>query len=111
MKHALLLLFATALAPMAPAAEQVQTLNLSYGWNAVWLEVSPEATEGGPRTCDEVFRSDAFRIDQVASPVGVLETGEFTSDPESLFNQGGWDVWSLVPASGETAAIAVRAHH
>ena len=111
MKHALLLLFTMALASMAPAAEQLQTLNLSYGWTAVWLEVSPEAAEGGPRTCDEVFRSDDFRIDQVASPVGVLETGEFTSDPESLFNQGGWDVWSIVPASGETAAIAVRAHH
>lgn len=111
MRFILLLLFTTALIPVAPAAEQVQTLSLNYGWNSVWLEVAPEAADGGPLSCDQVFRSDNFRVDRVASPVGVIDAGEFTSDPESLFNQGGWDIWSLVPASGETSSVAVRSHH
>lgn len=98
MRHFLPLLFTTALVQTAPAAEQVQTLSLNYGWNSVWLEVSPEEADGGALTCDQVFRSDNFRVDRVASPVGVIEVGEFTSDPDSLFNQGG--VGPLVPRSG-----------
>ena len=95
----------------AAAGEADQNLKLTYGWNAVWLEVEPQDASGGSLTCDQVFRADGFRIDRVASPVGRIGTAEFTSDPESLFNQGGWDVWASDPASGETASIAVRANH
>jgi hypothetical protein len=95
----------------AAAVETDQTLKLNYGWNAVWLEVEPTDASGGSLTCDQVFRADGFRIDRIASQVGSIGTVDFTSDPESLFNQGGWDVWASDPASGETASIAVRANH
>jgi hypothetical protein len=92
-------------------AQTVQTLNLAHGWNAVWLEVTPEDSNGLSKTCDQVFQSNDFLIDRVASPVGEIGTAEFTSDPESLFNQGGWDVWAANPQSGETANVAIRANH
>ena len=95
----------------AGAVEADQALKLTYGWNAVWLEVEPTDASGGSLTCDQVFQSNDFLIDRVASPVGEIGTAEFTSDPESLFNQGGWDVWAANPQSGETANIAVRANH
>lgn len=99
------------LAGPAGAVEADQALKLNYGWNAVWLEVGPVDKEGRTLTCDEVFRSDEFLVDRVASPVGQIGTAEFTSNPESTFNQGGWDVWAMTPQSGETANIAVRANH
>ena len=95
----------------AMAASVTQTLSLRYGWNAVWLEVSPVDGEGQALTADVVFRSNDFSIDRVASPVGQIGTAEFTSDPASTFNQGGWDVWAANPQSGETANIAIRANH
>ena len=104
------LLVAWFAGPVA-AVEADQTLKLNYGWNAVWLEVEPTDASGGSLTCDQVFRADGFRIDRIASQVGSIGTAEFTSNPESLFNQGGWDVWASDPASGETASIAVRANH
>lgn len=96
---------------LACAASFSQTLQLRYGWNAVWLEVSPLNAEGQALTADVVFKSDEFVVDRVASPIGQIGTAEFTSNPESTFNQGGWDVWAMTPQSGETANIAVRANH
>ena len=96
---------------LASAASFSQTLQLRYGWNAVWLEVGPVAADGQALTCEQVFQSDDFLVDRVASPVGEIGTAEFTSDPESLFNQGGWDVWAANPQSGETANVAIRANH
>ena len=96
---------------LASAAGFSQTLPLRYGWNAVWLEVGPVDGDGQALTCDQVFQSDDFLVDRVASPVGEIGTAEFTSDPESLFNQGGWDVWAANPQSGETANVAIRANH
>ena len=95
----------------AIAASVSQSLPLRYGWNAVWLEVSPLNAEGQALTADVVFQSDEFVVDRVASPIGQIGTAEFTSNPESTFNQGGWDVWAMTPQSGETANIAVRANH
>lgn len=100
-----------ALHPCAFAADVSQNLPLRYGWNAVWLEVGPLDAQGQALTADGVFRSNEFVIDRVASPIGQIGTAEFTSDPESTFNQGGWDVWAATPQSGETANIAVRANH
>jgi hypothetical protein len=96
---------------LACAASFSQTLQLRYGWNAVWLEVGPVAADGQALTCEQVFQSNDFLVDRVASPVGEIGTAEFTSDPESLFNQGGWDVWAANPQSGETADVAIRANH
>lgn len=97
--------------PTALAVSTTQSLPLRYGWNAVWLEVSPVDVDGQALTADVVFQSNEFVIDRVASPIGQIGTAEFTSDPESTFNQGGWDVWAATPQSGETASIAVRANH
>ena len=96
---------------LACAASFSQTLQLRYGWNAVWLEVGPVDADGQTLTCEQVFQSSDFVVDRVASPVGEIGTAEFTSDPESLFNQGGWDVWAANPQSGETADVAIRANH
>ncbi|MFN5962594.1 MAG: hypothetical protein ACK5CW_14015, partial [Verrucomicrobiota bacterium] len=93
------------------AAEVNQTIALKYGWNAVWLEVGPVNEKGEAKNCSEVFKSGDFEIDRVASPIGQIGTAEFTSDPENLFNQGGWDVWVSNPESGESDEIAVRADH
>jgi hypothetical protein len=95
----------------ANAADTTQTLNLCYGWNAVWLEVEPRGVDGGVLTADQVFQSANFRVDRVASQTGFIGTAEFTSDPNSLFNQGGWDMWASDPASGESANIAIRGNH
>ena len=97
--------------PTALAVSTTQSLPLRYGWNAVWLEVSPVDVDGQALTADVVFQSNEFVIDRVASPIGQIGTAEFTSDPESTFNQGGWDVWAATPQSGETASIAGRANH
>lgn len=107
----LTVILSVACVPSLLAVEITQSLPLRYGWNAVWLEVAPVDGEGQARTADQVFKSSEFAIDRVASPVGQIGTAEFTSDPESLFNQGGWDVWAADPQSGETASIAVRANH
>ena len=93
------------------AAEATQSLNLRYGWNAVWLEVSPVDDQGNTRTADQVFQAGDFLIDRVASPIGQIGTAEFTSNPESTFNQDGWEVWAADPQSGETANVAIRANH
>jgi hypothetical protein len=100
-----------SLIPGARAAQTTQTVPLAYGWNAVWLEVGPVDAGGRALTADQVFRSEDFRIDRVASQTGFVGTAEFTSDAESLFNQGGWDVWALNPQSGQSANIAIRGNH
>ncbi|NIP96002.1 MAG: hypothetical protein GWO24_22220, partial [Akkermansiaceae bacterium] len=77
------LLAAIFLRPAA-AAEVQQTLQLNYGWNAVWLEVEPryavgdtvrndagdpnddevlaagDPRVGGPKLAQDVFHSDTF---------------------------------------------------
>lgn len=95
----------------ARAAESRQVIPLSYGWNAVWLEVEPVDGVGRPLTADRVFRSGDFVIDQVLSPLGQVGTAEFTSNPGSTFDQGGWDRWTLNPNSQETSNISVRRNH
>jgi hypothetical protein len=107
----LTVVLSVVLAPSLLAVETTQSLPLRYGWNAVWLEVGPADENGQALTADQVFKSPDFSIDRVASPVGEIGTAEFTSDPESLFNQGGWDVWAANPQSGETANVAIRANH
>ncbi len=87
------------------AATQTQNLNLSVGWNAVWLEVEPSDPDGQLRTVDQVFTSSQFEIDIVARPLEPVGTAEFLDDPASTFNQPGWLVWHKTPASGENDLI------
>ena len=93
------------------AVDQTQTLNLSYGWNAVWLEVEPRGTNGNLLTADRVFtppEGSPFTIDLVAVESSALGTEEFSTDPSRLYNQAGWIVWSRNPPSGEPRSILVR---
>lgn len=107
------LLAALFLCPVG-AGEVEQRVNLDYGWNAVWLEVEPRGADGETLTADQVFKSqegDDFVVDRVASRIRFVGTAEFTTDLNSTFNQDGWDVWALDPASGETGNIAVQGNH
>lgn len=92
----------------ANAVEYGQTISLSYGWNAVWLEVEPRDTNGLMVTAADVFTSDDFIIDMVAVLINPEGTAEFSTDPGQLFNQPDWKVWSRSPSSTETDAIVVR---
>lgn len=88
-----------------------QTVPLAYGWNAVWVEVTPRNSSGATLRADQAFASDSYVVDRIASPIETIGVSRFTTDPGSLFNQGGWEVWAANPGSGETASIAVRANH
>lgn len=100
------------LLPLSLAAATItQTLTLDYGWNAVWLEVAPVDADGNAQTSEQVFQSADFIVDQVGSPVGRLGTAEFTADPQTLFNQGGWDVWTLTSPSAQSGVVPVRGNH
>jgi hypothetical protein len=90
------------------AAIHSWTNTLSYGWNAVWLEVEPRAADGSLQTADQVFNAAGFNIDRVAVQSEPLGTSEFSTDPTRLYNQSGWIVWSRNPVSGETSTITVR---
>lgn len=90
----------------ALAAETSQTLSLSYGWNAIWLEVEPRDTNGLLKTASEVFASTNFVVDKVAVRIDPASTDEFSTDPAQLFNQDGWNVWSRSPGSGQSAEIS-----
>lgn len=94
----------------ARASDFTQQVKLYYGWNAVWLQVAPQV-DGKAETADKVFHSTDFTIDSVASLIAPGGTSEFSADQATLINQGGWDVWSLNPASGETDNILVQANH
>jgi len=103
------------LIPLAcPAATITQTLNLKYGWNAIWLEVGPVSADGTAKTASEVFGAtgSGFVIDYAATPIEVRGPNTFVSDPNELYNLGGWEVWSdPPPSSGQIDNFAVRANH
>jgi hypothetical protein len=101
-------LFTVCLKNELRAANYNQTLALSYGWNAIWLEVEPRDASGSAQTADKVFNSADFNIDQVAIQSLPASTAEFSTDPTQLYNQSGWNLWSRTPVSGETSAITVR---
>ncbi|MBR1835772.1 MAG: hypothetical protein IJ783_00645, partial [Kiritimatiellae bacterium] len=73
---ALALLFC-AFAPRAGAQSASQSIFLGPGWNAVYVEVSPEAT------ADEVF--SAWPVDSVGiyDPASFLSTRQFTADSDT----------------------------
>ena len=95
------------------ALDQTQTLPLSYGWNAVWLEVAPRNPDGTTPTADQVFVSnseDAFVIDQIAAPTETEQPTRYVTGPEVDQPQTGWRVWKRNPGSGERDTILVQGH-
>lgn len=70
---------------IAPMREQL--IEVRAGWNAVFLEVSPDPAEPG-----NVFAGTPF--DLVASYHGRPTSTQFVTDPGAdLFRQEGWGVW------------------
>jgi hypothetical protein len=68
-------------------AARTQTIQLRAGWNAVFLEVFPDAPDPG-----SVFADTP--VDLVASYYGAVSSAQFVSDPTAdLFTQTGWVVW------------------
>ncbi len=95
---------------LARAVESDQALPLAYGWNAVCLRVAPVNADGGAKNVEEVFRSTQFSVDQVARLTRAVGSAQFSTDQQTLFNQGGWDLWKATAASGENPSIAVHAN-
>ncbi|MFM7103413.1 MAG: hypothetical protein ACKO3N_19870 [Verrucomicrobiota bacterium] len=96
--------------PHARAATRTQTLGLAYGWNAVWLKVSPVDANGSPLRAEEVFTSPDFIVDRLATQAAQSGTAEFSTDPSQLFNQPGWLVWVANAPSGQSGAILAAGH-
>lgn len=97
----------------ARAAETIQEIPLSYGWNAVWLEVEPVDSAGNVKRADEIFRADPlapYTIDIIAVEIRQLGTEEFGTNPAQLTNQKGWEIWNANASSGETQVVFAEAN-
>lgn len=98
MKRTVIVLF---LAMMASRSVQAQvgrqTINLTDGWNAIWLDVQPATTNGQPMSPEEMFGGYAA-VKTVATPKELAGLGEFFGDAPTngaytSFNQEGWAQW------------------
>ncbi len=103
------------LGPELHAVEHTQTLNLSSGWNAVWLEVDPVDASGQAKAVEEVFADPA--ISYVATPRLPAGTAEFISQSSGgVFNQAAWRTWhrsnhqNLAPLQRRSNADSPRTH-
>ena len=74
---AALLLGLFALAPLARAQNAAQPISLARGWNAVYVEVSPEASP------DELFASWPVDSVGVYDPAAFLSTRQFSADTDT----------------------------
>ena len=89
------------LAASAFAQSVGQTLTLSPGWNAVWLEVEPVDASGQAKAPEDVFNNPS--IQTVASPKPLSGLSEFfASDPGAIttFNQEEWQQWKRNDPAG-----------
>lgn len=88
----------------APARGQTagQSVTLSAGWNAVWLEVEPVDASGKAKAPQAVFTDPA--IQTVVTPKPLTGLSEFfASDPGTIatFNQEEWQQWKRTDPAGE----------
>jgi len=102
------------LAAPAPAQNGTQSVTLSAGWNAIWLEVEP-VYDSGPgaglaKSPQDVFTDTTIlpadtRIEVVASPKQLAGLSEFyAADPgteNGTFNQDEWQQWKRNGAVNE----------
>lgn len=89
------------LASPAQAQNVDQTLTLSPGWNAVWLEVQPVDANGVPRSPQDVFSNPA--VETIATPKPLSGLSEFfASEPGAIttFNQEEWQQWKRNDPAG-----------
>lgn len=98
---------AAALIAAGPARAQTvpQTLTLTAGWNAVWLEVEPVydsgPNAGQPKSPQDVFTNPAIQV--IATPKPLAGLAEFFgAAPVSAgtFNQAEWQQWKRTDPAG-----------
>ncbi|GAA5121986.1 hypothetical protein GCM10023212_18050 [Luteolibacter yonseiensis] len=85
----------------ADAQTAGQTITLSPGWNAVWLEVEPFDADGQKKTPEAVF--DDPSIEAVTSPKPLAGLSEFfAGEPGSVtsFNEDEWQQWKRNDPAG-----------
>lgn len=97
----------------AQAIETTQTVPLSLGWNAVWLEVDPVETsgpsKGSGKAVATVFSDAAIEV--VATPKRSHGTIEFINDANSgFFNASDWQVWHKTTELGSNTLGVVRGY-
>lgn len=86
---------------MAHAQTGGQTVTLSPGWNAVWLEVEPVDANGQKKAPEAVFDDPAIEI--VTSPKPLSGLSEFfASEPGDVtsFNEDEWQQWKSNDPAG-----------
>ncbi|MDD2459538.1 MAG: hypothetical protein WC328_00905 [Kiritimatiellia bacterium] len=89
MKRSLIILAAVAVlgSPAARAQSRTQTVSLSKGWNAVWLEVEPDVADPAA-----VF--EGTPIDRVAAYTLPASEAQFATRTEvNVHTLAGWTVW------------------
>ncbi len=110
-KVGVLLAVSAGLSVCGHAADWTQTIQLDYGWNSLWLEVSPRGADGKALTAEELFVSTDFTVDKVARLGGSVGFSEFVDDPGASFDPtGGWVIWARNSVSGENPVVRMRAH-
>lgn len=95
----------------ARAAEVTQSVTLSAGWNAVWLEVEPVDADGRPLPPATVFDNPSVAV--VASPKPLAGLSEFfAAEPGSVtsFNQDEWLQWKRSDPAGQNNLAAIEAN-
>ncbi len=96
-----LLLGFLAIAGVAHAQNATQSVTLTAGWNAVWLEVEPVNASGQTLAPQVVFSNPA--IVTVATPKPLAGLAEFFAQEPgtiSTFNQDQWLQWKRTDPSG-----------
>lgn len=82
--------------PPVAAVDRTQVLPLSYGWNAVWMEVTPRNPDGSTVTADQVFATADSNLS--------MTDGSHFNPPASSNRPCGRSVWNtrcwlIVPAT------------
>ena len=89
------------LAGLAQAQTATQSVTLSAGWNAVWLEVEPVDGNGQSQPPATVFSNSAIIVAATPKPrAGLAEF--FAEDPGTIttFNKDQWLQWKRTDPSG-----------
>ena len=89
------------LAGITHAQTATQSVTLTAGWNAVWLEVEPVDANGQTRPPEDVFTNPAILMAATPKPLAGLAEF-FAEDPGSIgtFNQDEWQQWKRTDPSG-----------
>ncbi|MES2658823.1 MAG: hypothetical protein V4689_09395 [Verrucomicrobiota bacterium] len=96
-----LIVGASSLAGLAHAQSATQSVTLTAGWNAVWLEVEPTDNTGQTRPPEDVFTNPAILLAVTPKPLSGLAEF-FASEPGAIttFNQDEWQQWKRTDPTG-----------